>query len=165
MVSAVTGLIGVILSNHQRPGAISNAHEGRVFEGKARSYFIQNNGWDLVPNLSVAISVNNSPPKKHRFDLGSQERKIIVECKSHNWTESGNVPSAKITVWNEAMYYFLLAPEDFRKILFVLEAHNEKRGLTLAQYYVRNYGHLIPQDVEILEFNEKTGLARTVERA
>lgn len=150
------------MSNHQRPGAISNAHEGRAFEEKARSHFVQSEGLHLITPLSLKISVNNSPPVEHRFDLGSHEHKIIVECKSHNWTESGNVPSAKLTVWNEAMYYFLLAPEDFRKVLFVLEAIHGKRNETLAQYYVRHYGHLVPQDVEIVEFNEKSGLARTI---
>lgn len=43
--------------------------------------------------------------KKHSFDLGCKDKKI-VECKSHKWTSGGNIPSAKLNVWNEAMYYF-----------------------------------------------------------
>ena len=72
-------------------------------------------------------------------------RPVLVECKSHTWTQSGKVPSAKMTVWNEAMYLFLLAPKRFRKVLFVLRDFNEGRGESLAEYYVRNYSHLIPR--------------------
>ena len=81
--------------------------------------------------------------------------KSLVECKSHRWTAGDNIPSAKITVWNEAMYYFHLAPQRFRKV-FVLRDFSEKRGETLATYYARNYGHLIPSDVEILEYDEES---------
>lgn len=87
------------------------------------------------------------------FDLGSSSPPVLVECKSHRWTSGGNVPSAKITVWNEAMYYFHLAPPEYRKIMFVLRDYSDKRKETLAQYYIRNHGHLIPDDVEIVEFN------------
>ena len=62
--------------------------------------------------------------------------------------------SAKLTVWNEAMYYFLVAPEGYRKILLVLRDVSEKRRETLADYYVRTYGHLVPEDVEIWEVDE-----------
>ncbi len=55
------------------------------------------------------------------------------------------------------MYYFFLAPRKYRKILFVLRDFNAKRSETLAQYYVRNYGHLIPDGVEILEYDSSAG--------
>lgn len=64
------------------------------------------------------------------------------------------MPSAKITVWTEAMYFFYLAPREYRKVMFVLRDFNEKRGETLAEYYVRNFSHLIPDDVEVLEYDE-----------
>ena len=51
------------------------------------------------------------------------------------------------------MYYFYLAPRDYRKVLFVQRAFNQKRGETLAEYYVRTFKHLIPNDVEILEYD------------
>ncbi len=69
---------------------------------------------------------------------------MIIECKSHKWTSGNNVPSAKMTVWNEAMLYFSLAPESTRKILFVLRDYS-KRNETLAEYYKRLNEHLIPQ--------------------
>ena len=142
-------------NNFQRVGAVSNAHVGRDFESVAKELF-QQQGILLGSNYSVSVGVADEK-KKRRFDLGSGEPPILVECKSHRWTTGGNVPSAKITVWNEAMYYFHLAPPRFRKVLFVLRDLSEKRGETLAAYYVRNYEHLIPKDVEILEYDEESG--------
>src|SRR5690606_11409434 len=98
-------------------------------------------------------------------DLGNAldgAEKIIVECKSHKWTSSGKVPSAKLTVWNEAMYYFHLAPEGYRKVLFILRDFSENRGETLGEYYIRAYGHLIPEDVEIMEYDEDQSVVRVI---
>lgn len=140
------------INNFQRFGSKSNTHVGRAFESVAQEYFRQQ-GVMLGTNYSVPVGV--SVKKKNRkFDLGSDEPPVLVECKSHRWTSSGNVPSAKITVWNEAMYYFKLAPPRYRKVLFVLHDFSKKRDETLAAYYVRNYCHLIPKGVEILEYNE-----------
>ncbi len=54
------------------------------------------------------------------------------------------------------MYYFYTAPVGFRKIMFVLRDFSTKRNETLAQYYVRTYKHLIPNDVELWEYDENT---------
>ncbi len=59
-----------------------------------------------------------------------------------------------MTVWNEAMYYFFLAPPQFRKILFVLKDWSQTRNSTLGTYYIRTNSHLIPNGVEIWEFDE-----------
>ena len=140
-----------MVNNFQRIGSTSNSQVGSDFETVAQKYFLQK-GIALQKSYSVHIGV--SKKKERQFDLGTDSPPVLVECKSHKWTSGGNLPSAKITVWNEAMYCFLLAPEEFRKVLFVLRDFDEKRGETLAQYYVRNYGHLIPDDVEILEYDE-----------
>lgn len=58
-----------------------------------------------------------------------------------------------MTVWNEAMYYFSAAPADYRKILFVLKDTSTNREETLDEYYVRTFSHLIPNDVEIWEYD------------
>ena len=141
---------------HQRVGSVSNAHVGRDFENVALKVFARF-GLDLEKNFKVPIGLNGTS-KSHAFDLGSEEQRILVECKSHKWTApNDNVPSAKLTVWNEAMYYFLIAPTGFRKILFVLRDVSERRQETLAEYYIRTYRHLIPGDVEIWEFDESNG--------
>lgn len=148
------------MNNFQRENAISNAHVGRDFEEVALKYFEQNN-INLNKGAILPVGVNQKK-KNHVFDLGNNSsdfEKVIVECKSHKWTSGGNVPSAKLTVWNEAMYYFYLAPEEYRKIFFVLKDYSEKRGETLGEYYIRTYGHLIPDDVEIM-YDDKASKVR-----
>ena len=139
---------------HQRIGAISNTHVGAQFESMAQRYF-EDSGICLTKNYSLPIGLYEK--KAHSFDLGSLDRKVIVECKSHRWTAGGKVPSAKMTVWNEAMYYFYLAPRGYRKIMFILHDRRSGDGETLLSYYQRTYPHLIPDEVEFVEFDEKTG--------
>lgn len=147
-------------NNFQRVGSVSNAHVGRDFEAVAQAYF-SDQGVLLGSNYSVPVGVS-AGKKSRQFDLGSGEPPVLVECKSHRWTAGGNVPSAKITVWNEAMYYFHLAPPRYRKVLFVLRDYSQKRKESLADYYVRNYGHLIPSGVEILEYDEGRATVKEV---
>jgi hypothetical protein len=142
------------MNNFQRVGSVSNAHVGSEFEEQALFYFKSKN---IILNKSFILPIGiGSYKKDHVFDLGcnsSKHGKIIVECKSHTWTSGGNVPSAKLTVWNEAMYYFFLASNEYRKIFFILKDYSVKRQETLGEYYVRTYKHLIPQNVEIMEYD------------
>jgi hypothetical protein len=137
---------------HQRKGARSNAHVGRAFEAQARRFFA-GRGLRLDPGVRIAVGISGK--KDHAFDLGNLDRKVVVECKSHKWTESGNVPSAKMMAWNEAMFLFHAAPKSYRKIMFVLRDYSRKRKETLARYYIRTYAHLIPEGVEIWEFGKQ----------
>jgi hypothetical protein len=136
----------------QRVGAISNAHVGAAFENAALTYFAAL-GVTLERCHRVALGVG-AVKKEHAFDLGCGQQRIIVECKSHRWTVGTNIPSAKLTVWNEAMYYFHLAPREYRKIMFVLKDRCARRGVTLAAYYLGAYSHLVPSDVEFWEFDQ-----------
>jgi hypothetical protein len=136
-------------NNFQRIGAPHNAGVGRSFEETARAFFLQREGVNLESGLAVEVGVSDRK-KLHKFDLGSREPAVIVECKSHTWTATGNIPSAKLTVWNEAMYYFHIAPPEFRKVLFVLR--HDRRGQSLASYYLHTYGHMVPDGVEVWEF-------------
>ncbi len=139
---------------HQRIGSVSNAHVGADFEKVALEFFATQ-GITLTRNFPVEIGL--SKKKKRSFDLGTAKEKILVECKSHRWTTGAKVPSAKMTVWNEAMYYFHLAPPDYRKILFVLHDRREGAGESLLAYYKRTYSHMIPDGVEFMEWDETTG--------
>ncbi len=141
------------MRNFQREGAISNAHVGRDFEALAQKVLARH-GIDTQACFIVPIGIT-SHKKDHKFDLGSVKPKLIVECKSHRWTKGDNVPSAKLIAWNEAMYYFAIAPHDYRKILFVLKAARASNGETLAEYYMRTHQHLIPPGVEIWEYDEE----------
>ena len=147
--------------NFQRIGSISNSHVGRDFERAAQAWFSQQR-IQLLKSFSISIGVSGKEKKPRQFDLGSNDPPVLVECKSHKWTSGGNVPSAKITVWNEAMLYFNLAPDEYRKILFVLRDYEGGRGETLAQYYVRTHWHLIPNGVEVLEYDEGNKSAKQV---
>lgn len=144
------------LNNYQRRGAVSNTHAGREFEEAAQLYF-QSTG--LVLSATFPIPVGGKIKKLHKFDLGSENPQILVECKSYTWTESGNIPSAKIKGMNEVMLLFSVTPSNYRKILFILKHLHPRSRQSLAAHYIRSQGHLIPDGVEIWEFDldEKTG--------
>ena len=150
-------------NNFQRLGATSNADVGSTFEKAAQKWFFREKGIELQRDYGVEVGF--SKKRERKFDLGSSDPKILVECKSHKWTGSDNVPSAKITVWNESMYYFQLAPSGFRKVLFVLRDFSKKREESLAEYYVRNHSHLIPDDVEIWEYDTSNKTAEVCHNA
>lgn len=135
-------------------GVVSNAHAGADFEQIALAFFSAQ-GVALTRNFRVEIGFGAK--RYHSFDLGSAKNKLIIECKSHRWTIGNKVPSAKLTVWNEAMLYFHLAPAEFRKILFVLHHRRQGDGESLLAYYKRTYAHLIPVGVEFLEWDETVG--------
>lgn len=140
-----------ITANFQRIGSESNSQVGMDFE-TAVNDFLTKQGLSLTKHYQVPIGIAEKK-KMHMFDFGSNNPKVIVECKSHRWTTGDNTPSAKMTTWNEAMYLFAIAPQEYRKIFVVLKDFNERRRQTLAEYYIKTYEHLIPVDVKILEFD------------
>jgi len=150
-------------TSFQRFGSESNAQVGSDFEKAAKSCF-EELGLHLHSSHKLLIGVGQAK-KCHSFDLGCSEKKVIVECKSHRWTTGSNIPSAKLTVWNEAMYYFHLAPSEYRKIMFVLRDVCARRELSLGYYYLKNYAHLVPPDVEFWEFDEDTKAATRIHGA
>lgn len=141
----------------QRIGSKSNAQVGRDFELIAQAFF-SSKGVELERNHKVPVGISEKK-KLHAFDLGCATQKWIVECKSHRWTSGQNVPSAKMTVWNEAMYYFHVAPPEYKKVMFVLHDLNPIRSESLMAYYLKTHRHLIPAGVEFWEYNEETGVA------
>lgn len=139
-------------SRFQRIGAVSNAHVGRDFEDLARGFLARQG---LILRRDFAVPIGYVKKKSHRFDLGSANPPVLVECKSYTWTSGGNSPSAKLRGLNEAMLLFSVSPPDFRKILVMLR---HLRGeLSLASHYIENHSHLIPHGVEIWEL-DRVGL-------
>jgi len=147
----------VIENNFQRIGAISNTHVGREFEAAAKLYFAKT-GTHLQQNF--VVPVGHKLKKPHRFDLGSEDPAILVECKSFKWTSGGNSPSAKIRNMNEVMLLFSVCPSNYRRILFVLK--DLRKNVSLATHYVRTQGHLIGPDIEIWEFDLNANTAERV---
>ena len=84
------------MKNFQRNGSISNAHVGKDFVDLVKVFF-SSKGIALDNDVAISIGVGERH-KEHVYDLGNLDSKIIVECKSHKWTESDKVPSAKMTV-------------------------------------------------------------------
>jgi hypothetical protein len=132
----------------QRKGEKSNTQIGKEFEEKTLEYF-RKKGIELKKQYIIEIGLDSK--KEHRFDLGNND--TIVECKAMRWTETENVPSAKIGSWNEAMYYFSLAPKEYKKIFFVERHYSQKYSKTLLEHYIDNYYHLIPNDVVLYDYD------------
>jgi hypothetical protein len=109
------------------------------------------------------VLVGFQKKKIHKFDLGSEEPPILVECKSYMWTSGGNSPAAKIRGMNEVMLLFSVAPPQYRQILFLLRDLNQRTSLSLATHYIRNHEHLIVPNVEIWEFDLPTGHGARIE--
>lgn len=137
-------------NNFQRVGAVSNTEVGRDFEAAAHIFFAHS-GIKLTRAFPVEIGFRVK--KSHNFDFGSEEPPILVECKSYTWTSGGNSPSAKIRGLNEAMLLFSVAPEHYRKILFVLKHLHDRKRLSLAAHYIKNHAHLFPPGAEVWEFD------------
>lgn len=139
----------------QRIGAVSNTHAGRDFQD-AVQLFLSRRG--LALEYEFPVAVGHAIKKLHRFDLGSVEPPVLVECKSYTWTAGGNSPSAKIRGLNEAMLLFSVAPAEYRKLLVMLR--HLRRDQSLASHWLRNHGHLVPPGVEIWELDIDTGEGR-----
>jgi|SRR2546421_1381634 len=132
----------------QRIGSISNTHVGREFEEAARLFFAKRG---ISLQLGFSLDIGYKKKKSHKFDLGSKNPPILVECKSYTWTSGGNSPSAKIRGLNEVMLLFSVAPRRYRKILFLLR--HLRKDVSLAAHYIKTQGHLIGPNIEIWEFD------------
>ena len=106
----------------------------------------------LKPEVEIPIG---HPKTDHAFDLANGNKSIVIECKNYSWTKAGNVPSAKVSTINEAVLYFSFLDANVRKILCLKKSVHPKRQETLAEYYVRAYGHLL-RDITIYEIDENT---------
>ena len=143
------------MTNFQRKDAISNVHVGRKFEERTKVALLVKHDLNLDFNHKVAVGIA-SQKKEHAFDLGSEDPKVIVECKAQTWTAGNNVPSAKIANWVESMFYFHVAPSIYRKIFFVERSVRKTGGETLLSYFMRTHYHMIPSDVEFWDFDSAT---------
>ena len=149
-----------MVNNFQRQGSASNAYVGMRFEDAVQEHFLQREGISLQKRYSLKVGL--STKKYRKFNLGSADPPLLVVCKSLTWTMTGKVPAAKLNTLNLAMYYFLLAPSGYRKVLFMLRDLTEGKEESLAEYYVGHNRSLIPNDVEIWEYDEGSSSAARV---
>ena len=127
-----------------------NPHVGRQFQESVKLILEKKFCTSFEPEAVVAIG---KPAKNHKFDLANDDRSIVAECKCYTWTDSGNVPSAKLMGLDEAVFYFSFLPTETKKILCMKKATYRGKTETLAEYYVRVHGHLMG-DVFVYEISD-----------
>lgn len=117
-----------------------NPRNGAMFQGQVRDWFHKQYGlgFELETKIPIGDLVKN-----HKFDIVNLDKKIAIECKRYTWTETGNVPSAKIGFTNEAAFYLSFLLDSYEKYIVMLCSHHEKRNESLAEYYYRSNMHLI----------------------
>lgn len=135
-----------------------NPRVGRSFQDSVQQWLEAHLCQKFEQEKRIAIG---SPAKLHKFDIVSTDNHIVIECKCYTWTESGNVPSAKMGFTNEAAFYLSFLPGDIEKNIVMLSATHEKRHETLAEYYFRTNRHLLG-NIKVFEFNIDTQQMRLV---
>lgn len=126
-----------------------NPKVGKQFQIKVANFFSKCSNHDFQIEKKIAIG---NPSKLHSFDIVSNDNNSVIECKCYSWTETGNVPSAKMGFVNEAAFYLSFLPDDVEKIIIMAKSTHPKRSETLAQYYFRTNRHLIGK-IKIMEYD------------
>ena len=129
-----------------------NPAKGRLFQEQVRQALTRHYGVEFFKEYPIKIG---NPAKDHKFDLVSADSKYVVECKAISWTETGNVPSAKMAFCNQAVFYLSHVPSAKKKILIIKRDEHPTRRETLAQYYKRINQHLL-NDIIVAEFDPKS---------
>lgn len=129
-----------------------NPRIGKDFQISVKNWFEKQFDTSFEMERKILIGC---PAKLHSFDISDTNENIVVECKCYTWTETGNVPSAKIGAVNEAAFYLSFLPQNTDKYIVMLRAEHAKRNETLAEYYFRTNRHLLG-NIKILEYNIHT---------
>ena len=135
-----------------------NPKVGKAFQDKVKQWFEVNRDTTLISECPIDIG---TPPKPHKFDIADTYAQLVIECKCYTWTDSGNIPSAKLRGLNEAIFYFSFLPSHTEKVLVMAYAVHPKKEETLAEYYWRTNSHLFG-DVKVMEFNPITQEMRQI---
>lgn len=126
-----------------------NPKVGKQFQLEVKKWFEEHKNLSFVLEKRIAIG---NPPKLHGFDIADEDCMIVVECKCYTWTETGNIPSAKMGFVNEAAFYLSLLPNDVEKAIVMLKSTHLSRKETLAEYYFRTNHHLLGKTI-VMEFD------------
>lgn len=132
-----------------------NPRTGKDFELAVKKWFETEYGKCFETNKPFSIG---NPPKPHRFDVVSNDNSIVVECKCHSWTETGNVPSAKMGFVNEAVFYLSFI-RDANTYVIMKKSVHPKRMETLAEYYFRTNKHLLGH-TRVWEYDVESDIMR-----
>jgi len=100
-----------------------------------------------IPTMAhnFPIKIGRKTKKAHKFDWVSQDGKTCaIECKSISWSRTGKIPSTKISGINESVFFLSLLDGEFdNRCLAIKKSVCDSCDETLAEYYFRNYGHLL----------------------
>ena len=138
-------------TNSQNPGV------GKAFELAVLEWFENEYKKPFENNSPFSIG---DPPKAHRFDVVSEDKKVVAECKCYTWTETGNIPSAKMGFVNEAVFYLSFI-NNADTYVVLKKSHHSKRSETLAEYYYRTNRHLFGS-TRVLEFDADSKTMRKI---
>ena len=136
-----------------------NPINGAIFQKQVLEWFQEH--YMTSFSLEKKIPIGN-PPKDHKFDIVADNDLIAIECKRYTWTESGNVPSAKMGFTNEAAFYLSFLPDAYKKIIVMLRSYHPKRKESLAEYYHRTYRHLLG-NIVVAEFDPDSKSMRFIQ--
>ena len=139
-------------ANSENPGV------GKRFQIAVKEWFEENTLDQYVLECPIAIG---NPAKLHKFDIVEASEKRVIECKCYTWTETGNVPSAKMGFTNEAAFYLSFLPSTIEKIIVMAKSYHLKRGETLAEYYFKTNRHLLGE-IKVMEYDMCTKEMRMV---
>jgi hypothetical protein len=130
-----------------------NTGKGRDFQNLAAEVLSQYYKVGFRTEYAVAIG---KPAKNHKFDLVSDDLQFVGESKNYSWTETGNVPSAKMGFLKEAVSYLQHLSQDKRRFVVMRRDVHPKRKESLAEYFYRLNNHLL-NGVVIIEIDVATG--------
>ena len=138
----------------------SNVEKGQDFVRVAQPVLEQNLGVRLEREVPLKIG---NPPKNHKFDLVSNNREWVIECKNYSWTISGNSPQAKIASLSDAVRMLRSVDAKCHKAIVMSRATHTSKRETLAEYYLR-LNHNVLGDVALGEINVESRELRWLTR-
>ena len=136
-----------------------NPINGKQFQNQVIEWLKNEYNCSFYDEKEIAIG---NPKKSHKFDIVDENNTIAIECKRCTWTEAGNVPSAKLGLCNEAVFFLSFLPDEFDKYLVMLKSTHARRSETLAEYYFRRYSHLLT-GVKVAEYDPEKKLLKAIE--
>lgn len=138
----------------------TNAYNGATFQKEVLKWFNEHYPQNFEMEKKIPIGIGEK--KLHKFDIVDEHNTIAIECKRYTWTESGNVPSAKMGFCNEAAFYLSFLPDTYKKYIVMLYATHPKRSETLAEYYYRMNKHLLGT-IKVAEYNPNNDSFRIID--
>jgi len=133
---------------------------GEEFEIKVMKWLNENRNKVFTRDDSTCTFDIGNPPSSRKFDVVSEDRKDIFECKCFTWTSSGGAPHGKMKSISEAVLRLSFINEAETFIVLKRDIRPKTSEL-LADYYYRRFGHML-RNTKILEFDDKLMSMREV---